>query len=110
MLAARISDGRTVTDLRTGAVDDVPLSPVDWNAKLGAPSTLPRDRTVYIVTDECEAHEVRWSYDAKFWTGRDEWYRQDGESGCWGIEEIVGWTETYADADEAAELLKVAAQ
>lgn len=98
-------------DPLTGADIDHPLSPIDWNAKLsvanGSPlsAPLPRDRAFWIVTDDFEAMEVRYSPEIRFWLRQDRWCRIDGEAGDWGQDEIVGWTDSADDAEEAARLL-----
>lgn len=85
--------------------------PIDWNGKLhvvnGSPlsAPYPRDRVFYIVTDEAEAHEVAYSEEHKLWTGCEVYARVDGESGHWEPDDIAGWTDSYEDAVEAAELL-----
>ncbi len=95
-----------VTDMATGAVDRIPLEPQDWNARIhaGCQMELPKDRAIWIVTEDGEAHEVAYSDAAKLYLHEDWWDRQDGESGQWQRDEIVGWTDDYEDAEEAAAL------
>lgn len=84
---------------------------LDWNGKLsvvnGSPlsSPFPHDRAFYIVTDEAQAVEVAYCDQTEFWTGRETYGRVDGESGSWEPDEIAGWTDSYADAVEAADML-----
>jgi len=85
---------------------------LDWNGKLhvvnGSPlaKPYPLDRLFWIVTDEAEVVEVAYSAEASFWMPNGPWFcRQDGESGCWSASDILGWTDSQDDAEEAAELL-----
>lgn len=71
----------------------------DRNLRSGEP---PKDEEIYVVTED-GYFQVQWNYDAKFWTGRDEWYRTDGEVGSWSADEILGWTDDYFKAIEASE-------
>lgn len=98
-----------VTDMRTGAVDRIPLTdPMDWNARLHVVNSVgkpfPRDRMFWIVTEDNEVHEVAYSLDHQLYTGRETYCRQDGESGSWEPDEILGWTDDQEDAEEAAAL------
>lgn len=84
---------------------------LDWNGKLhvvnGSPlsTPYPRDRMFWIVTEEGEAHEVAYSHDHALYTGRETYCRVDGESGDWTPDDIAGWTDSHADAEEAAAML-----
>lgn len=84
---------------------------LDWNGKLhvvnGSPlsTPYPRDRMFWIVTEEGEAFEVAYSLDHALYTGRETYCRVDGESGSWEPDDIAGWTDSHADAEEAAALL-----
>ncbi len=84
---------------------------LDWNGKLhvvnGSPlsTPYPRDRIFWIVTEEAEAREVAYSDDYALYTGRETYCRVDGEPGSWEPDEIAGWTDSHADAEEAAALL-----
>jgi hypothetical protein len=98
-----------VTDYRTGAVDRIPLTdPMDWNCRLHVVNSVgkpfPRDRMFWIVTADNEAHEVAYSPEHHLYTGRETYCRQDGESGSWEPDEILGWTDDQEDAEEAASL------
>lgn len=67
----------------------------------------PLDLMFWIVTDQGGAFEVAYDRDASFWLPADNapyFSRQDGEPGCYGADEIVGWTFSCEDAEEAAEL------
>jgi hypothetical protein len=80
----------------------------DWNGKIGTVKTLPTDRSYfYIVTTE-DARVVRVSYDAEasFWLPRDHWVMDDECSERFDTDEIAGWTNDYADAEQAAEEYK----
>lgn len=84
---------------------------LDWNGKLsvvnGSPlsTPYPTDRAFWIVTEEAEAFEVTYSHEHKLWTGREVYVRIDGESGHWEADEIAGWCDSHADAEEAADML-----
>jgi hypothetical protein len=101
-----------VTDRRTGAVDRIPLTdPLDWNARLhvanGNGQPYPLDGMFWAVTDQGRAVEVSYDEDATFWMPADNapyFSRQDGEPGTYGADEIVGWTLSCEDAEEAAAL------
>lgn len=86
-------------------------APIDWNGKLhvvnGSPlsTPYPRDRIFWIVTEEAEVHEVAYSDDHSQYLRREVYQRVDGESGEWEPDEIAGWTDSHADAEEAASLL-----
>ncbi len=87
------------------------MDAIDWNGKLhvvnGSPlaKPLPHDRMFWIVTEEGYVHEVAYSHEYKLYTGRETYCRQDGESGSWEPDEILGWTDSHEDAEEAATLL-----
>lgn len=116
MLCAKHTSRGWTTDLRTGAVDRVPLTdPQDWNARLhvvnGSPlaKPYPLAKLFWIVTDTAEAHEVSYDREATYWCNPQHgpyFSRQDGEPGCWGADEIVGWADSCEDAEEAAELYR----
>lgn len=88
-----------------------PADPADWNARIhatnGSPlaQPLPVDRVFYAITQEAQAVEVAFCDQTLFWTGAEVWSRVDGESGSWSADEIVGWSDDYEDAQEAARLL-----
>lgn len=88
----------------------------DWNGKLhvvnGSPLSkpYPRDRLFWIITDDALAVEVAYSHDHMTWTRRETYCRQDGEAGSWEPDEIMGWTDSYEDAQEAAALLALASE
>lgn len=92
-----------VTDYRTGAIDRIPAT--YWSDLLETRKPMPQDKEFWIVTWEGEAHEVSFYDDAKYWTGRDTYARNDGEAGSWEPDEIAGWTLDGEDAEEAATLL-----
>ena len=99
-------------DLRTGAVDRIPLhNPQDWNARIHVPhlAPMPLKGLIWIITDEGEVHEVAYDETASFWLNWDHWSRQDGESGMWKSEEIAGWSTDREDIEEAAMLYLLAA-
>lgn len=81
---------------------------LDWNGKLhvvnGSPlaTPYPRDRVFWIVTEDDEVAEVAYSHDHALYTGRETYCRVDGEPGSWEPDEISGWTDNHADAEEAA--------
>lgn len=88
------------------------MSAIDWNGKLhvvnGSPLSkpYPRDRMFWIVTaDEPQAVEVSYSHDHKLYTGRETYWRNDGEEGAWEPDDIAGWTDSYEDAEQAAAVL-----
>lgn len=74
-------------------------------AALNANASLPYDREIWIVTDQGDAHQVQYSSDAEYWTGREEWGRTDGESGTWDRTEIIGWSDDHATADRHAQAI-----
>ena len=87
------------------------MSRPDWNGKLhvvnGSPiaTPYPRGRVFWIVTVEGEAREVAYSDEHQLYTRRETYCRVDGEPGSWEPDEIAGWTDSHADAEEAAALL-----
>lgn len=88
----------------------------DWNGKLcvvnGSPlsTPFPRDREFWIVTEEGEARQVAYSDEYQYYTGRETYCRTDGEAGSWEPDEIMGWTDSYQDAEEAAEMVREMSQ
>lgn len=86
---------------------------IDWNGKLhvvnGSPlsTPYPTDRVFWIVTVDGEAHEVAYSHEHRLYTGRETYCRVDGEPGSWEPDEIAGWTDSFDDADEAADRLSL---
>lgn len=92
---------------RRDAEPDAP----DWNGKLYVANSVgrpyPLDRMFWVVTDQGEAVEVAYDREATFWLPADGgpyFSRQDGEAGCWGADELVGWCFDQGDAEEAAAL------
>ncbi len=98
----------------TYALDERRPPSSDWNGKLhvvngsSLSKPYPRDRLFWIITDDALAVEVSYSDEHKLWTGRETYSRQDGEAGSWEPDEIMGWTDSYEDAQEAAALLALA--
>lgn len=80
--------------------------PGDWNGKLYVNRPMPTSGLFWIVTDEAEAHEVSFDATATFWTGANTYSRQGGEQGSWTDGEILGWTMSGEDAEEAADALE----
>ena len=85
---------------------------LDWNGKLHMPQR-PEGKPFpnglfWAVTQEGEVEQLSYDHDATYWLGaRDgmEYYsRNDGESGTYGDGELIGWTDSYEDACEAAKL------
>ncbi|HVK42710.1 MAG TPA: hypothetical protein VM471_09555 [Phenylobacterium sp.] len=96
------------------APDERRLPLPDWNAKLhvvnGSPLSkpFPRDRNFWIVTaEDALVVEVAYSDEHMRWTGRETYWRLDGETGAWEPDEIAGWTDSYQDASEAAVALSL---
>ena len=87
---------------------------LDWNGKLhvvnGSPLSkpYPRDRMFWIITDDALAVEVAYFEEHMHYLGVEAYARQDGECGYWTPDEIMGWTDSYEDAQEAAALLALA--
>lgn len=94
---------------RADHAPDVPVA--DWSGKLFVTAPPPRDREFWIVTDEGKALQVAYDEQATFWLPAEHgpyFSRTDGEAGCYGADEIVGWTTDAEDAEEAARLLMAA--
>lgn len=60
------------------------------------------DGEFWIVTGEGDVAQVSYHREAAFWLKRDVYARSDGEEGSWELNEIVGWTHSEDDAEEAA--------
>lgn len=91
--------------------DGAPLTnPNDWNARIHGPhlTPLPRDGEFYILTDDGLTFQVGYYAEASWWMRKDTWGRNDGESGMWTADEIVGWSRDHEDIEEAAMLFLLA--
>ncbi len=62
---------------------------------------LPIDKEVYIITDVGDVQEVQFDTEASYWVCKNCWSRNDGESGYWSEDEIVGWSH-FRDLAEKA--------
>lgn len=83
----------------------------DWNAKLhvvnGSPlaKPFPADRSFWAISGDGEAVFV------KFWSAGSAWAQStlfievDDISAAHAADDIMGWTDSQEDAEEAAELL-----
>lgn len=65
-------------------------------------ATLPKDRKVWIVSDEGVAREVSFSPDHWLYEKREVWWPDDGEPDNYERSEIIGWTEDSFVARQAA--------
>lgn len=90
-----------------GPEHDAPDLPASgWSDKLYVNKPMPRDGwPTWIVTVEGQVVTVAWDDEATHCLGMDIWSRTDGESGCYADCDILGWTNTQEDAEEAARLL-----
>jgi hypothetical protein len=69
--------------------------------------SLPKDGSEFwIVTDECEAHNVSYYAEAYDYERRDVWCETDinnhGSMSHWEASEILGWTLSFEIAEDAA--------
>lgn len=83
---------------------DAPV--IDWNGKLYVNKPMPRDRYFWIVTDDAQTFYVTFWEDNFAWTGNVGFHTEPDElTVTFTEDEILGWTESQEDAEEAAELL-----
>ncbi|WP_332764002.1 hypothetical protein [Phenylobacterium sp.] len=86
-------------------------SPLDWNGKLhvvnGSPlsTPYPRDRYFWAVTEDGAMRVTFWE-DNLAWTGAVAFHTEPDEfTAVYQADEILGWTDSQEDAEEAAVLL-----
>lgn len=80
----------------------------DWDARLHKDEP-PKDREVWLVVDDFRtdtvfAVQARWDDLTFHYMRENVWARTDGEAGDWShaLDEILGWTDSYEDAVQAA--------
>jgi hypothetical protein len=84
---------------------------IDWNGKLsvvnGSPLSepYPLDRDFWAVLDEGLALRLRYWPEGSGWAQSQLFTDQDGDGETYDADQIMGWTDSRDDAEEAAALL-----
>lgn len=97
-MTAHYTDPRTGADVRIAIID-----PAHCCDRLHT-TPPPKDRMVWIVTEEGEVQWVGHYAEASMYERKDVWSRDDGEPGSWDANEIVGWSRDREDIEESAAL------